>query len=271
MPKFSHHKRMQALVSILEAADGCLSPEQALERIADVIVQCYPGSRVTIVLKRDDGIYHLLAQRNFFVSDADLEKIINDDSLFMRPHESMKHPVFIDDYTKEARENSGNYTERRLAYLPLLSHGRILGWFTLSSADAIGWMPEDEAWLPLVGRQCGVIVNQIRTAFEMNERKKLARDLHQAISDILDKEHTEMPGQAKTGDDVRLWSERLSKLTPREHEVLLEIAEGATNAEIASELMISDGTARKHTENILAKLNLKNRVQVAIAVQKLGA
>lgn len=52
-------------------------------------------------------------------------------------------------------------------------------------------------------------------------------------------------------------------LTQREREVLLEIARGATNQEIAEKLQISKYTVKNHVKNILEKLNLENRTQIA--------
>jgi DNA-binding CsgD family transcriptional regulator/tetratricopeptide (TPR) repeat protein len=51
----------------------------------------------------------------------------------------------------------------------------------------------------------------------------------------------------------------LSRLTPREKEVLEHMAKGATNKAIASELVISEKTASVHVSNILAKLGVENR------------
>ena len=52
-------------------------------------------------------------------------------------------------------------------------------------------------------------------------------------------------------------------LTPREIEVTALLARFATNREIAAELVISEGTAKRHVENILVKLGLRSRTQVA--------
>nr|WP_240940061.1 LuxR C-terminal-related transcriptional regulator [Planosporangium flavigriseum] len=52
-------------------------------------------------------------------------------------------------------------------------------------------------------------------------------------------------------------------LTPREREVAALIAEGLTNAELARRLYISKKTAAVHVSNILAKLGLSSRTQVA--------
>lgn len=51
-------------------------------------------------------------------------------------------------------------------------------------------------------------------------------------------------------------------LTPREREVLVLIAEGLTNAEIADRLVISVKTVDRHRENIMRKLNMHNRIDL---------
>ena len=48
-------------------------------------------------------------------------------------------------------------------------------------------------------------------------------------------------------------------LTSREREVVVLVAEGMTNAEIARQLWISPGTVRRHLENVFAKLDVHTR------------
>ncbi|MDS0527441.1 response regulator transcription factor [Clostridium sp. SHJSY1] len=55
----------------------------------------------------------------------------------------------------------------------------------------------------------------------------------------------------------------INKLTDREKEVLMEVRKGLSNGEIASHLYISECTVKKHVSNILSKLELSNRTQVA--------
>jgi DNA-binding NarL/FixJ family response regulator len=59
-------------------------------------------------------------------------------------------------------------------------------------------------------------------------------------------------------------------LTNREIEVLQEIVQGASNREIADVLCITENTVKIHLRNILDKLHLKNRIQVAVYAVRAG-
>jgi DNA-binding NarL/FixJ family response regulator len=60
---------------------------------------------------------------------------------------------------------------------------------------------------------------------------------------------------------------RLCDLTDRDREIALAVAEGKANAAIASELHLSVATVKSHVSAILSKLDLDNRVQIALLVQ----
>ena len=60
------------------------------------------------------------------------------------------------------------------------------------------------------------------------------------------------------------------ELTPREQEVLALVAEGLTNAELAERLFISPRTAGVHVSNILAKLGMSSRAEVAAWAVRTG-
>ena len=62
----------------------------------------------------------------------------------------------------------------------------------------------------------------------------------------------------------------LPSITDREREVLLLVAEGLSNAEIAERLHIGPGTAKSHVASLLAKLDARDRVQLVIIAFRAG-
>ena len=63
---------------------------------------------------------------------------------------------------------------------------------------------------------------------------------------------------------------RIASLTPREHEILILMAQGMSNAEIAADLVVSSTTVKTHVGNVLTKLNVRDRVQAVVVAYETG-
>jgi DNA-binding NarL/FixJ family response regulator len=70
--------------------------------------------------------------------------------------------------------------------------------------------------------------------------------------------------------DAGVEAASIASLTPRERDVLIRLSEGETNAEIGEALYLSVGTVKAHVSSILAKLDVKTRVEAALTAERSG-
>lgn len=87
---------------------------------------------------------------------------------------------------------------------------------------------------------------------------------------LLDTFGPHLPDPAAAQDQARASDNLLAPLTEREREVLIEVAHGRSNAEIAARMHLSDATIKTHVGHILAKLGLRDRVQVVVLTYDIG-
>ena len=117
---------------------------------------------------------------------------------------------------------------------------------------------EDAVFSAIVAGASGYLLKQVR-----------ARDLVAALEavgrgeSLLDPAVTgrvlERVRRIATGDQP----DELAQLTSQEQKILLLVAEGKTNKQIAAEVFLSDKTVKNYVSSILAKLNLERRAQAA--------
>jgi DNA-binding NarL/FixJ family response regulator len=77
-------------------------------------------------------------------------------------------------------------------------------------------------------------------------------------------------GDSDAGARAEHARERLATLNPRERDVAMAVGQGQGNAEIAAALHLSVATVKGHVSRLLDKLEVDNRVQIALLVQSAG-
>jgi two-component system response regulator DevR len=124
--------------------------------------------------------------------------------------------------------------------------------------------PDEEAVLSaIIAGASGYLLKQIRGRDLVNALESVGRG-----ESLLDPAVTE-----KVLDRVRriatgTYTDEMAQLTQQEQKILLLVAEGKTNKEIASEVFLSDKTVKNYVSSILSKLNLERRAQAAAFVAR---
>jgi two-component system response regulator DevR len=124
--------------------------------------------------------------------------------------------------------------------------------------------PDEEAVLSaIIAGASGYLLKQMRSRDLVSALESVGRG-----ESLLDPAVTE-----KVLDRVRriatgTYTDELAQLTQQEQKILLLVAEGKTNKEIASEVFLSDKTVKNYVSSILSKLNLERRAQAAAFVAR---
>ena len=124
--------------------------------------------------------------------------------------------------------------------------------------------PDEEAVLSaIIAGAAGYLLKQIRGRDLVASLESVGRG-----DSLLDPAVTE-----KVLDRVRriatgTYTDEMAQLTQQEQKILLLVAEGKTNKEIASEVFLSDKTVKNYVSSILSKLNLERRAQAAAFVAR---
>jgi len=124
--------------------------------------------------------------------------------------------------------------------------------------------PDDEAVLSaIVAGASGYLLKQIRARDLVSALEAVGRGeslLDPAVTErVLERVRRIASGQA---------NDELSVLTSQEQKILMLVAEGKTNKEIAADVFLSDKTVKNYVSSILSKLNLERRAQAAAFVAK---
>jgi two-component system, NarL family, sensor kinase len=191
------------------------------------------------------------------------------------------------------------------ASMPLLTDEGPVGILNLASPGRESFDEETLKFLTAIGRALGLAfrratlqanyVREREAMAKLEERARLARDIHQSVSQLLfatdatlrvAKEEdtsrevalersatlvtTSLAKLNSLGELLQPTATLLQDLTPKEREVLGLIAKGLTNKAIAKELSVVEKTVKTHVSSVLSKLNVRSRTEAALWAKEHG-
>lgn len=116
----------------------------------------------------------------------------------------------------------------------------------------------------------GYLLKNIETEFLLDSIRRAARAESVMSPQIAHKLADSLRVQPKGKVAVAVANADLDKLSPREREILILLAHGESNKEIAAKLHLAESTVKIHVQGILRKLNLAGRVQAAVYAAEHG-
>jgi DNA-binding NarL/FixJ family response regulator len=96
------------------------------------------------------------------------------------------------------------------------------------------------------------------------------REVHSGASSLSPRIASLLVKHVRSTEPLGGGAEALEPLTDREAEVLDRLAQGMSNAEIAQSLIVSEGTVKAHLGRIMAKWNVRDRVQILVTAAHAG-
>jgi DNA-binding NarL/FixJ family response regulator len=124
---------------------------------------------------------------------------------------------------------------------------------------------DEYAFAALRAGASGFLLKNVESAELMAAIRTVARGDAVVAPRVTRKLLERFAGQLPAGPEEQVTQDpRLSLLTDREREVLIELARGLSNAEIAVRLYLSESTVKTHVGRILPKLGLRDRVQAVV-------
>jgi two-component system response regulator DevR len=125
--------------------------------------------------------------------------------------------------------------------------------------------PDEEAVLSaIVAGASGYLLKQVRARDLVSALEAVGRG-ESLLDPAVTEKVLERVRRIATGEST----DELAQLTSQEQKILLLVAEGKTNKEIAAEVFLSDKTVKNYVSSILSKLNLERRAQAAAYMAKL--
>ncbi len=287
------HKRYEAVRNALSRLHGVKTIEQMLDRAPAALCRC--GFDRVIVSSIEESTWTV--KRVYVQADPEsadriaqaglghplrLDHMLVESGMVRR-----RAPILVDDVQNNPLTNAAIRTaslSRSYVAAPIMSEGRVIGMLHADCYSSRRHVDRDdlavlalfaEGFSYAFGR--AALVERLHSA--RNEIQRMARDVATAAENLctantsfgppvdLSAEQPPPPVAASLAAHTRI--EAL--LSRREIEVLSLMTQGNSNSEIATHLVIAEGTVKTHVKNVLRKLKASNRAEAVFRYMRMAA
>jgi DNA-binding NarL/FixJ family response regulator len=285
------HKRYAAVRNALSRLQGVKSIEKMLDQAPAALCRC--GFDRVIVSRIDQSTWtvervyvHGDSEWADAIAQASLDKPMHIDHLLVEGEMVRRRaPILVDDVQSNPRTNAAIRTaslSRSYVAAPIMAEGRVIGMLHADCYNSGRHVdPDDLAVLAMftegfsyaLGR--AALIERLHLA--RNEIQRMARDVATAADSLCTAQITfgrprtdgadqpAPPVAASLAANTRIES----LLSRREMDVLSLMTQGKSNRDIATHLVIAEGTAKTHVKNVLRKLKASNRAEAVFRYMRM--
>jgi GAF domain-containing protein len=166
----------------------------------------------------------------------------------------------------------GHPPVRTFLGVPLRVGGDVIGMIGVANKEK-GYGPEDERLLSTFANQVAVAIDNAMLHRHQQEMIARLQQLHQHLSEA-ERQQLVALERERTAASFRIDPSNSNRARPRlnhsQEEILRLMTEGLSNKEIASRIHLSENTVKSHIQEILRRLDARNRVQAAVRATREG-
>lgn len=287
------HKRYEAVRTALSRLHGVKTVEQILERAPAALCRC--GFDRVIVSSIEESTWtvkrvHVQADPAWAdrIAQAALEQPLAMDHMLVESGMVRRRtPILVEDVQHNPLTNAAIRTaslSRSYVAAPIMAEGRVIGMLHADCYNSRRHVDaEDRAVLGMFAEGFSYAFGRAalveRLHLARNEIQRMARDVATAAENLCtaqtsfarplatSAEQPAPPVAASLAANTRIES----LLSRREVEVLSLMTQGNSNSEIATLLVIAEGTVKTHVKNVLRKLKASNRAEAVFRYMRMAA
>lgn len=166
----------------------------------------------------------------------------------------------------------GHPSVQRFLGVPLRVGENVIGMIGVANREK-GYGPEDERLLSTFANQVAVAIDNAMLHQHQQEMIARLQQLHHHLTDA-EREQLVALERERNAASFRLDPGNSTRTPPRlnnsQQEILRLMSDGLSNKEIASQVHLSENTVKSHIQEILRRLDARNRVQAAVRATKEG-